>query len=51
MDMGVLFDSISAQGFSSRRKRSLTSKKNETSYFRYLARFRTIPVLEIEDSD
>ncbi|RVW20196.1 SWR1 complex subunit 2 [Vitis vinifera] len=51
MDMGVLFDSISAQGFSGRRKRSLTSKKNETSYFRYLARFRTIPVLEIEDSD
>lgn len=51
MDMGVLFDSISAQGFSGRRKRSLASKKNETSNFRYLARFRTIPVLEIEDSD
>ena len=51
MDMGVLFDSISAQGFSGRRKRSLIPKKNDTSYFRYLARFRRIPVLEIEDSD
>lgn len=51
MDMGVLFDSISAQGFSGRRKRTFIPKKTEASYIRYLARFRSIPILEIEDSD
>ncbi|KAK9272791.1 hypothetical protein L1049_003168 [Liquidambar formosana] len=51
MDMGVLFDSLSGQGFLARRKRSVISNKSETSYFRYLARFRRIPALESEASD
>ncbi|XP_041018106.1 SWR1 complex subunit 2 isoform X1 [Juglans microcarpa x Juglans regia] len=46
MDMGDLFDSLSAKGFSAKRKRSITSNKSEGSYFRYLARFRRIPALE-----
>lgn len=51
MDMGDLFDSISDQGFCTKRKRSLIPKKQETSCLRYFPRFRRIPVLEIEDSD
>ncbi|KAG2699154.1 hypothetical protein I3760_07G179500 [Carya illinoinensis] len=46
MNMGDLFDSLSAKGFSAKRKRSVTSNKSEVSYFRYLARFRRIPALE-----
>ncbi|XP_043711256.1 SWR1 complex subunit 2 isoform X2 [Telopea speciosissima] len=50
-DMGVLFDSISGQGFSGRRKRSVIEKTNEAAYMRYWARFRSIPALEIQDLD
>lgn len=51
MDMGSLFDSLSRKGFIAKRRRSKSSNKNEKSYFRYSARFRRFPSLEIEDSD
>lgn len=51
MDMGTLFDSLSRKGFMARRRRSKSSNKNEKSYFRYSARFRRFPSLEIEVSD
>ncbi|KAK6926231.1 Vps72/YL1, C-terminal [Dillenia turbinata] len=50
-DMGDLFGSISGQGFLVKRKRSVIPKKLETSYFRYLARFRRIPALENQTSE
>nr|DAD48467.1 TPA_asm: hypothetical protein HUJ06_018404 [Nelumbo nucifera] len=50
-DAGILYDSISGQGFLSRQKRSVIRKTAETSYLRYWARFRRIPALEIEDLD
>ncbi|KAF8396382.1 hypothetical protein HHK36_017999 [Tetracentron sinense] len=50
-DMGVLFDSISGQGFLVRQKRSVISNASETSYLRYWARFRRIPALEIQTLD
>ncbi|KAK3403685.1 hypothetical protein EUGRSUZ_K00107 [Eucalyptus grandis] len=51
MNMGVLYDSLSGKGFSARRKRSEPSNKGETSYLRYLARFRSVPCLEIDSSE
>ncbi|KAK2658425.1 hypothetical protein Ddye_004958 [Dipteronia dyeriana] len=51
MDMGVLFDSLSGSGFRDRRKRSEISNRSKMSPNGYLARFRTIPAFEIEDSD
>ncbi|KAL5767394.1 hypothetical protein ACOSQ2_014177 [Xanthoceras sorbifolium] len=51
MDMGVLFESLAGYGFTDRRRRSEISTKSKMSHDRYLARFRTIPALEIEDSD
>ncbi|KAL3834024.1 hypothetical protein ACJIZ3_008760 [Penstemon smallii] len=48
---GLLSDE---QGFSQKRKRSFIShnkNKNETSHFRHHARFRTIPALQLQDSD
>ncbi|KAK9122834.1 hypothetical protein Sjap_012436 [Stephania japonica] len=50
-DGGMLFDAISGQGFLHRQKRSESKNKNETSYLRYLARFRCIPVLDSEVSE
>uniref|UniRef100_A0A5B6ZXZ8 Putative SWR1 complex subunit 2 isoform X1 n=1 Tax=Davidia involucrata TaxID=16924 RepID=A0A5B6ZXZ8_DAVIN len=50
-NMGVLFDLISGQGFSERRKRSVISNGRETSYSRFLARFRRIPALDSQVSD
>ncbi|KAA8532290.1 hypothetical protein F0562_032323 [Nyssa sinensis] len=49
--MGVLFDLISGQGFSARRKRSIISNSRETSYSRFLARFRRIPAVDSQVSD
>ncbi|KAK3020289.1 hypothetical protein RJ639_045838 [Escallonia herrerae] len=46
--MGVLYDLISGQGFSERRKRSMIPDSRETSYLRF-SRFRSIPALEILD--
>ncbi|KAF4349732.1 hypothetical protein CsatB_001433 [Cannabis sativa] len=51
MDMGNLFDSLSTNGFSAKRKRSVMPDKRELSYSRHFARFRQIPALEEEVSD
>ncbi|KAK2998223.1 hypothetical protein RJ639_024175 [Escallonia herrerae] len=48
--MGVLYDLISGQGFSERKKRSMIPNSRETSYLRF-SRFRSIPALEILDSE
>ncbi|KAK9156794.1 hypothetical protein Scep_003368 [Stephania cephalantha] len=50
-DRGMLFDTISGQGFLRRQNRSESRNKNETSYLRYLARFRCIPALDSEVSE
>lgn len=47
--MGFLCDVISGEGFSKKQKRSVIPNMRETSDFRYSARFRTIPALEIID--
>lgn len=50
--MGFLCDEISGEGFSKKQKRSVIPNMREASDFRYSARFRTIPALEIiEDSE
>ncbi|KAK3025525.1 hypothetical protein RJ639_041517, partial [Escallonia herrerae] len=48
--MGVLYDLISGQGFSERKKRSMIPNSRETSYLRF-SRFCSIPALEILDSE
>ncbi|XP_057969085.1 SWR1 complex subunit 2 isoform X2 [Malania oleifera] len=50
-DMGILFDSISGQGFLSRRKRSVITNRTEAPHTQFFARFRRTPALEDEDSD
>ncbi|KAF9598386.1 hypothetical protein IFM89_027349 [Coptis chinensis] len=50
-EIGFMVDSISGQGFLAKRKRSETVNRDETSYLRYWARFRSIPALENEAVD
>nr|XP_010943789.1 SWR1 complex subunit 2 isoform X2 [Elaeis guineensis] len=51
MDLGSLFDSVSDQGFSCKRRRSGAGTMNKPSDLRLGARFRSIPALEILDQD
>jgi len=50
MDNGCLFDAISGEGFSSRKKRSRAGTTKPTDW-RLGARFRRIPALENLDED
>ncbi|ONK71314.1 uncharacterized protein A4U43_C04F7190 [Asparagus officinalis] len=50
LNMGCLFDSISAEGFSSRKKRSRDGSTKPTDW-RLGARFRRIPALDKLDED
>ncbi|KAF9592186.1 hypothetical protein IFM89_012680 [Coptis chinensis] len=50
-EIGFLVNSLSGQGFLAKRKRSETVNRDETSYLRYWARFRSIPALENEAVD
>ncbi|KAJ0967954.1 hypothetical protein J5N97_024871 [Dioscorea zingiberensis] len=51
LDMGDLVDSISEQGFTSKRRRSEKGKTSHLSDLRLGARFRRIPALENLDLD
>lgn len=51
MDMGDLFDSISGEGFSNKRQRSMAGTTNGRSDRRVAARFRRIPALNIQDEN
>nr|CAD1838638.1 unnamed protein product [Ananas comosus var. bracteatus] len=51
MDMGDLFDSISGEGFSNKRQRSMAGTTNGRSDRRVAARFRRIPALYIQDEN
>lgn len=49
--MGLLYDTISGQGFSRRQKRTSTAKSAAASNFRPFARFLRFPPVEVEDSE
>lgn len=51
MDMGVLFDSVSAKGVMPRQKRSQCSNSRPSPRFRYLGRFHKTTASDIELSD
>ena len=51
LHMGGVFDSMSEQGFATKRRRSENGKTAHESDFRLGARFRRIPALEGLDLD